>query len=136
MPTEANLAPTIRAMIANILALEEDEVTPESRFFADLGGESIELLELTFQLEKQLGCRVDFNRLFSSEDLQRDAQGIVSPTSLAALGARYPFLPLARLKPQPTIEDLKDLLTVDAITCLADSVLREPTSAPATPHPA
>jgi acyl carrier protein len=136
MPTEANLAPTIRAMIANILALEEDEVTPDSRFFADLGGESIELLELTFQLEKQLGCRVDFNRLIGSDDLQRDAQGIVTPASLAALATRYPFLPLARLKAQPTAEDLKDLLTVDVITRLVELTPRESAPTAGAPHPA
>ncbi len=46
-----------RTSIADCLGVEIEEVTPEARFFEDLGGESIDLLSLSFQFEKAFNIR-------------------------------------------------------------------------------
>lgn len=112
--------------VADVLAVDRDEIKPESRFFADLGGESIELLELSFQLEKRLRCRVSFTSLFSGEALATDERGIVRSEALADLVRRYPFLPVQRLKPEPRVEDLQDLLTIRVLAELVRLAIEAP----------
>ena len=49
MKTYATVMQEIRPIVAEVLGLEPEEVTPAARFFDDLGGESIDILELSFR---------------------------------------------------------------------------------------
>src|SRR6266478_5637220 len=115
----------VRRLVAEVLALELDEVAAEALFFADLDGESIDLLELSFRLEKHFGVRVRFNDL-TANDIELDGEGRLTPASLALLKSKYPFLKLAEFETRP-LERRTDLLTVEAIAgfvqlALANSV--------------
>ncbi len=46
--------PKVREIIADVLVLDEDAVILNSRLIADLGAESIDFLDLVFQLEKRV----------------------------------------------------------------------------------
>lgn len=116
MTDNAQIAAVVPEIIADVLDLEPAQLPARGRFYGDLQGESIELLEIGFRVEKLLGVRVDFGKLIDAEAGRPDAQGHVAPAALAQLKTRYPFLVIEALPPQPTVEDLKDLLTVDAIT--------------------
>jgi acyl carrier protein len=131
MPNQAELREIVVKAIVDVLAVEEQEVMPDARFFADLGGESIDLLDLSFHLEKRLGSKVDFSRLLTGGALGADVRGPVSAQALQALAANYPFLPTDRLPPNPTQEDLKDLLTVDVLTHFAALAQAAAPTAPA-----
>lgn len=128
MPDSAHIAAVVPEIIAEVLDLDAAQRPARGRFYADLQGESIELL----------GVRVDFGKLIDVEAAQAETQGRVSPAALAQLKARYPFLATETLPPQPTFEDLKNLLTVDAITAFvqwsAEQTVRE--AAPERPEPA
>ena len=117
----ADIAPQMREIIAAVLSVGEEEVVPTARFFADLGGESIDVLELSFHVERQFGVKIEFNRLLAGDQIQTDERGVVTPESLQWLAETYPFLAVERLGPSPTPEAMKDLLTVDAITRLVDA---------------
>mgnify|MGYP001184040366 CR=1 FL=1 len=41
--------PKVRSIIADVLVIEEEDITPDSRLIADLGAESIDFLDLVFQ---------------------------------------------------------------------------------------
>jgi acyl carrier protein len=103
----------VRRLVADVLALEIDEVAPDSLFFADLDGESIDLLELSFRIEKHFGVRVRFNDL-TANDIELDGEGRLTPASLALLKSKYPFLKLSEFEIRP-LERRTDLLTVEAI---------------------
>ena len=45
--------PKVREIIADVLVTDEDDITLTSRLIADLGAESIDFLDLVFQLEKE-----------------------------------------------------------------------------------
>ena len=49
--------PKVREIIADVLVIEEDEISLNSRLIADLGAESIDFLDLIFQLEKEFSIK-------------------------------------------------------------------------------
>ncbi len=110
----AELQPLVTRIVAETLCLETDEVTPEARFFADLDGESIDLLDLQFRIEKDLHRAMDLNDTFGSR-IELDQTGEVTPASLEWLRRTYPFLAVDALERPITSERLKDLLTVGTI---------------------
>jgi acyl carrier protein len=126
-------APQMRDIIAAVLSVDEEEVTPTARFFADLGAESIDVLDLSFQVERQFGVKIEFSRLLAGDQIQTDEHGVVTPESLQWLAEKYPFLGVEQLGPSPTPEAMKDLLTVEAITRLVDA---ERNAAPGGQRPA
>jgi acyl carrier protein len=123
MSSAEPIAQRVRAIIAEVLSVEEREATPSARFFRDLGGESIDILDLSFQLERQLGAKVEFGQLFAGDTIRTGQRGVVMPESLNWLADKYPFLPVQELRPNPTADSLKDLLTVDAITRFVELAL-------------
>lgn len=52
------LGELVRQIIADVLMVPLEQVTPEARLVADLGAESIDFLDLVFRLEEALGVRI------------------------------------------------------------------------------
>lgn len=102
-------------MIADVLALEIDEVRPEMTWSEALDGESIELLELSFRCEKRYGVRVPFQQMLDQKSLEIDEQGVLQPSALAVLKAKYPFLDLTEFSKDPRIGRITEILTVQTI---------------------
>jgi acyl carrier protein len=132
----------VRAIVADVLALEDQNIPLSARFFADLGGESIEVLDLSFQLEKRFGVKIELNKMLAGDAITTDDRGIVTPTALASLKSAYPFLPIENLAPDPKPESLKDLLTIDSIVQMVGWAVSaqsrfapRPTAAPPAPRP-
>src|SRR5258708_39802752 len=90
----------VRRLIAEVLALELDDVRPEALFFDDLDGESIDLIELSFRLERLYGVRVRFQEL-SEDELIFDDQGCLTAESLGLLRTKFPFLKLEGFETRP-----------------------------------
>jgi acyl carrier protein len=55
--------PKVREIIADVLVIDEDEITLNSRLIADLGAESIDFLDLVFQLEKEFSIKIPRGQL-------------------------------------------------------------------------
>jgi acyl carrier protein len=119
----------VRQMIAEVLALDLEEVTAAALFFDDLGGESIDLLELSFRFERHLGVRVRFND-FTANIIELDDEGRLTPSSLALLKARFPFLKLEGFDTRPLARKT-DLLTVEAIAGFVQAALDTRDASPA-----
>jgi acyl carrier protein len=126
MKTPAQVRDEITPFIADILGLELEEVTPTTRFFQDLGGESIEMLELSFRLEQHYGVKMPVQKLTPSLDLDTEASGQFTPEALAGLKRRYPFLDFTRFETDPTKARVVELITVDAIAHFVTMALNEP----------
>ncbi len=60
----------IRSAFYNILVealrIDPADVTPEARIFSDLGAESIDILDIQFQIERAFGLKLDQNELLES----------------------------------------------------------------------
>ena len=66
-------------IIAEALGVEEDEVLPHVRLTDDLGAESIDYLDIFFQIEKTFGIRIEANErvlktVMSDERFVRDGR--------------------------------------------------------------
>lgn len=103
----------VQRLTADVLQLEIEEIKPEAQFFGDLGGESIELLELKFRLEKQFSVRVPLLDL-KAADIELDEQGRLTASSLALLRSKFPFLKIDEYESRP-LSRRTDLLTIKAI---------------------
>jgi len=111
----------VRRLVAQILEWDIESVRPESLFFDDLGGESIELLELSFHLDKLYGVRLRFQDL-ASDDYKLDAEGRLTSEAIALLKAKYPFLKLDGFESRP-LRRRTDFLTIEAIAAFVQTKL-------------
>lgn len=103
----------VREIVADILARELQEVTPAARFFEDLGGESIDVLELSFRCERIYGIKAEFQKIGAG--VRSDDNGMLTAESLDNLRAKYKFLDLTPVEADPRAERVTELLTVQAI---------------------
>jgi acyl carrier protein len=55
----ADVDNAVKEAVIEALALDDDEVTPESTLMDDLGAESIDLLDILFRIEKGTGVKIE-----------------------------------------------------------------------------
>lgn len=63
-----------RAILADVLGVEKDEITPESTLIGDLGAESIDFLDISFRIEKEFGVKFPQEELGKVAGVVRDAR--------------------------------------------------------------
>jgi acyl carrier protein len=118
----AEIFPTLRTMIAESLALDETEVTLESRLIDDLGADSLDFVDLIFAIEAAFGVKLreaDLNFLtgldFSSPTVMKD--GFLTADTLAAIAPLLPALQNVPDLTRVTPAELFSQLTVETL-CL------------------
>ena len=121
MPNSKDVLQVVRELTAELLNLELDEVQAESLFFEDLAGESIDLIELSFHIDKRYSVRLKFQELIGG-DIQLDERNFLTAESLAKLKTKFPFLKLDRFATEP-IRRATEILTIEAIAGFVDQAL-------------
>lgn len=121
----------VREILVEILALEPEEVTTKSRFFSDLGGESIEVLELSFHCEKRFGVPIKFQEL-SHASRGSGEKGILTDEDVAALRKDLPFLDWPTIEAQGDLSDPEALFTVDSIVRFVEHAIESHENASAS----
>ena len=91
------IAQPVREIIAECLAHEIEDVTDDQNFFDDLGGESIDLLDMSFHIEKDLGIRINFHQLMSSESWEFDDQLRLTAATIRKLTEEFPAIDVDQL---------------------------------------
>jgi len=99
--------------IAESLAIDVEDVTPGAAFFSGLAGESIELLDISFRIQKRFGIRANFRELI--EGWQFDPDGQLSASAEQQLSVAYPGIDWATRFAACRGQDPRDALTVDLI---------------------
>ncbi len=66
--SESEILTKLRPELADALGLENMEIAPEQRLVADLGAESIDLVDLTFRIEKTFDIRIPEGELFEDSN--------------------------------------------------------------------
>lgn len=101
--TREEIESTMRALVADSLALRPEQVKTGSRLFDDLGADSLDFIDIVFSIEKAFSIEVrdselDFlSRLdFSSPEVMRD--GYFTRQTVDALAE---WLPALREVPDP-----------------------------------
>jgi acyl carrier protein len=98
--TQADTLPitllAVREIVADCLGIEVDEVTPNAKFFEDLQGESIDLIDLGFRFEKAFQVKASFKSLNSEQLWGRDESGHLTASAKEAIRRALPFLDIAQ----------------------------------------
>ena len=71
----------VKEIIVDVLVIDEDKVQENSRLIADLGAESIDFLDLVFQLEKEFAIKIPRGQL------EKNARGDLSEAEFEQNGA-------------------------------------------------
>ncbi|KTC97883.1 acyl carrier protein [Legionella geestiana] len=110
--------PKVREIIADVLVIDEDEVSLQSRLIADLGAESIDFLDLVFQLEKAFGIKIPRGQLEKNargalaED-EFETAGILTPKGMEALKNYLCEVPAEHFKANMKVNEIPMLFTVE-----------------------
>lgn len=114
----AGVYPKVREIIADVLVIDEEEVTLNSRLITDLGAESIDFLDLVFQLEKEYKIKIPRGQLEKNArgDLAEDEfekGGSLTAPGLAALQNYLSEVPRDQFKANMKVNEIPMLFTVE-----------------------
>lgn len=113
--------PGIQTLLSERLALPADSIGPQARLFDDLGVDSLDLLDLTFLLEKRFGVKLRDSGLDRLLKAELPPGGYLAPEDVAAL---RPWLPAMRQLPDPdrvTVSQVFSCVTVESLALLVRS---------------
>lgn len=117
--TRDEIQARVQEVLAEVLGIDEDEVTPRATLTGDLGAESIDFLDIVFRLEQAFDIKIEQGELFP-ENLQQDAtyvqDGVLTEAGLAALREKLPHAEVDTIEADPRLGRVGEIFTVDAMT--------------------
>ncbi len=110
--------PKVREIIADVLVIDEDAITLQSRLITDLGAESIDFLDLVFQLEKEFGIKIPRGQLEKNarghlSEEQFEQGGVLTSEGMQALKNYLSEVPAEYFNTTRKINDIPMLFTVE-----------------------
>lgn len=118
----------VKAVIADALYLDREEVTDDANLMKDLGAESIDFLDIMFRLEKEFSIKLpkgDVERRarggLSDEDFQVD--GKLTPAALDNLRQMLPEASEGAIRSGLLVRDIPTLFTVRTFAKMVDQQL-------------
>jgi len=126
----ADVYPKVREIIADVLVIDEEDVSLNSRLIADLGAESIDFLDLVFQLEKEFKIKIPRGQLEKNArgDLAEDEfekGGILTTDGLEALQNYLSEVPAEQFKANMKVNEIPMLFTVETFCKLVGVALSQ-----------
>jgi len=118
MSGEAEIFEKVKSCLVEALGVDDEEVTLEASITADLGGESIDFLDIVFRLEKTFSIKIPRGELFPEKILSNEnyvADGKMTPEGMTELRNRMPHADLTEFEKNPEVKDLSNLFTVQMI---------------------
>ena len=117
MMTESEIYAKVRKMLVDALAVDEQEVVPDACLTDDLGAESIDYLDIAFQMERTFGIKIQPNEMLMGDHLpdQFVQDGKITDTGIEELRRRFPHLRLDDLDGSRNVADLRRIFTVGAL---------------------
>ena len=112
---EQDISQRVAKCVATALGRDEDEVELDSVLSRDLEAESIDYLDITFQLEKAFGITIQKDELFPQKIFQEEKyvkDGVVTEAGLDFLAEKLPYADLATFRQDPKVTKVPDLFTV------------------------
>ncbi len=121
--------PKVREIVADVLVIEADDIAPTSRLIADLGAESIDFLDLVFQLEKEFNIKIPRGQLEKNArgDLAEhefEKNGVLTEQGLIALKNYLNEVPDDQFKSNMKVNEIPLLFTVETFCKLVIGALQ------------
>lgn len=110
--------PKVKTIIADVLVLDEADVGLSKRLIADLGAESIDFLDLVFQLEKEFAIKIPRGQLEKNargalSESEFEQGGVLTPAGMVALKDYLSEVPADYFKPAMKLNEIPALFTVE-----------------------
>lgn len=125
-----NVYPKVSKIIADVLVLDDDEIKLSSRLITDLGAESIDFLDLVFQLEKEFGIKIPRGQLeknargeLSESEFEKD--GVITPAGMTSLKKYLSEIPEENFHENMKVNEIPMLFTVETFCKLIISATKE-----------
>jgi len=122
--------PKVREIIADVLVIDADEVSLNSRLIADLGAESIDFLDLVFQLEKEFSIKIPRGQLeknarghLAEEEFEKG--GALTVEGMQALKNYLSEVPADNFKANLKVNEIPTLFTVETFCKLVVHAVNE-----------
>ena len=110
--------PKVQDIIADVLVIDKSEIALNSRLIADLGAESIDFLDLVFQLEKEYSIKIPRGQLeknargdLTEEEFEKG--GVLTAKGLVALKSYLSEVPAEYFKDNMKVNEIPMLFTVE-----------------------
>lgn len=71
----------LQKIIADVLNISEDDITPESKFVDDLGADSLDIFDIILSLEEEFGIEIDTDaaeEIVTVEDAARQIKAAIN----------------------------------------------------------
>lgn len=122
--------PKVKEIIADVLVIDEEDITLSSRLITDLGAESIDFLDLVFQLEKEFSIKIPRGQLeknargvLTEEEFAKG--GVITSTGMEALKRYLSEVPAEHFKPNLKVNEIPMLFTVETFCKLVLNAMNE-----------
>ncbi len=116
--TQEEVFEKVQEVLVNALGVDDDEVTPGATLVGDLQAESIDFLDIVFQLERAFDIKIEQSELFPDEvlnDPKYVQDGQVTDEGMAELKRRLPHADLSEFEKSRDVNDFSNIFTVDTI---------------------
>ena len=126
--TNTELYEKVRDCVAEALALDLDEISPESTLLDELGAESIDLLDILFRIDRATGVKIQSDELASyvqggmpDEEFGDEDADVITPKGMEQLKKVMPQIAKKDLDGKLSPEDVMSHFTVANLTELVAS---------------
>ncbi len=121
--------PRVARAIAEALARDCGEVRIDSRLFADLEAESIDLLDIVFRLEREFKVQIPRGRIIEDargelSEAEFEHKGVLTPAGIARLREYLSEVPEASFRPRMNLADVPTLFTVETMCKMVIRAMR------------
>lgn len=114
----SSIYPKVRAIVADVLAIDESEIRPEGSLIDDYGGESIDFLDLVFRLEREFKVKIPRGQIETEargalEDSEFAVNGRLTEKGMARLKEYLSEVPAGRFRERMSVAEIPTLFTVE-----------------------
>jgi len=116
--TDQEIFEKVQETLVEALGVDDDEVTLEATLTGDLGAESIDFLDIVFNLEKSFDIKIARGELFPDNIVNNPdfvADGKLTEQGLTELKERMPHADFSDFEQDPDINKMAELFTVQTI---------------------
>ncbi len=119
----------VKDIIVDVLVIDEDKVQSTSRLIADLGAESIDFLDLVFQLEKEFAIKIPRGQLEKNArgqltEAEFEQNGVLTEKGLVALKSYLCEVPQEYFKSSMKTNEIPVLFTVETFCKLVGAAIQ------------
>jgi acyl carrier protein len=115
-----NVYPGVAKIVADVLAIDEADVALKKRLIADLGAESIDFLDLIFQLEREFKVKIPRGQIEkeargSLSDAEFEQGGVITEKGIGVLKSYLSEVPDDHFKQNLKVSEIPTLFTVETL---------------------